>query len=112
MNKVLCARLLLPKVAIRPSAPTECQAVNWFSHITNKVSVEKATDMMTWTQKKQREKYQGKQLEEIEGDSVNDDGHLSSPKTETKARAAAFKEEEMRRVTGAAGYMEAGLFGS
>ena len=38
--------------------------------------------MMTWTQKKQREKYQGKQLEEIEGDSVNDDGHLSSPKTD------------------------------
>ena len=67
--------------------------------------------MMSWLQKKQREKCQGRQLEEIEGDSVNGDGHLSSPKTETKARAAAFKEEEMRRVTKAAGYLEVGLFG-
>ena len=42
-NNVLCARLLLPKVAISPSAPTECQTVNRFGHITNSVSVEKAT---------------------------------------------------------------------
>ena len=31
---------------------------------------------------------------------------------ETNARAAAFKEEEMGRVTRAAGYLEAGLLGS
>ena len=44
MNKVLFARLLLPKVAISPSATTECQIVNRFGHITNSVSVEKATE--------------------------------------------------------------------
>ena len=42
-NKVLCARLLLPKVATSPSVPTECQTVNRFGHIINGVLVEKAT---------------------------------------------------------------------
>ena len=45
-NKVLFGRLLLPEVAISPSAPTECQTVNRFGHITNSVSVEKATLLM------------------------------------------------------------------
>ena len=41
--KFCLLRLLLLKVTLNPSAPTECQTVNRFGHITNRVSVEKAT---------------------------------------------------------------------
>ena len=54
-----------------------CKTISW----NKESSITVPKEMMTWTQKKQREKCQVRQLEEIEGDSVNDDGHLSSPKT-------------------------------
>ena len=41
--RVLVACLLLPKVATSPSAPSECQKVNRFGHITDSVLVEEAT---------------------------------------------------------------------
>ena len=65
-----------------------CKTNSW----NKESSITGPKDMMTWLQKKQREKCQGRQLEEIEGDSVNDDGHLSSPKTSL--------DKQMKRMAG------------
>ena len=56
------ARLLLPKIAISPSAPNQCQTVNGFCHITNSVTVEKATESFNGNDFLSYKVYKGYQL--------------------------------------------------